>query len=245
MTTVTIFGLQRSGTNFTEQLVKRNIKGVNIVNNWSKPNGIWKHAYGVDTFPRNGGSAGNRGDKAKYEMIGKQIVAWYIHKNPYSWIESICRRNVDIKKHNPQVIHNEKNAERKRFGLEGLDVGHLAELYRVHTDWWYNLCSQRKIFHLSYEDLIRTPETTRIGLNAFAQHYNLQVTNPNEVAIPDKVGQSDKFNEQSRERYNKVQLKLLTWDHICVINNTLNHEHTYWQGYEIIGTQEKYNQQKL
>lgn len=258
MSVVTIFGLQRSGTNFAEQLVKRNIKGITIANTWSKPLGIWKHSYDIDNSSgtrnqRAGNSAGNRIDVAKFHKIGTEITSWYIHKNPYSWIESICTKNVDIRRHYPWVVHGDMkkhnvgndNDQQTKFELKGLNVSALAKLYAEHTAWWYNLCQHRKIFHLSYEDLIRSIKHTEIGLKAFAEFNKFELVNQDKIDIPDKVGQSDKFNEESRNKYKRVQLSLLNWDQVVKINNILNHEHTHWQGYEIIGTQEKFNNHKV
>ena len=250
MTVATIFGLQRSGTNFSEQLVKRNLVGVNTVVQWNKPNGIWKHAYNIDNGGVKSGakpnSAGNRRDPQKYELIGKTIKAWYIHKNPYSWIESICTKQVDIKKHYPWVMQNQcKEEYREEFlELKQLNVAALAELYRDHTEFWHRVCNEKNIFHLSYEDLIRSPESTQLGLKAYAQFYGLELRS-NIIQIPEKVGQSEKFDERQREKYKKVKLKILTWEQVMKINSILNHEHTLWQGYEIIGTQESFNNRKV
>lgn len=241
MTTVTIFGLQRSGTNFVEQLVKRNIKGAAIANTWrNNPVGIWKHSYDIDTKPNGAKVNGDRGDVQRYKKIGNEIKAWYIHKNPYSWIESICTKQVDIKKTYPRVIFK-AGRDDDRFQINGLSLERLAELYRDHTDFWFRVCHDKKIFHLSYEDLIASSDSTRSGINAFAGYYNLQCNRPRDVVIPEKVGQSDKFSEETREKYNKVRLQLLTWEQVVKINNILNHKQTAWQGYDLITTQEVFN----
>lgn len=245
MTTVTIFGLQRSGTNFTEQLVKRNIKNVSIGNAWrNNPIGIWKHAYDIDVKPNAAKNNGDRGDVQRYKKIGNEIKAWYIHKNPYSWIESICTKQVDIKKTYPRVVFKEGRDE-KRFEVNGLSIERLIELYRDHTNFWFRVCDEKKIFHLSYEDLIYSADSSRAGVNAFAEHYGLQCNRPRDVIIPEKVGQSDQFSEQTRQKYKEVKLKLLNWEHVVKINNTLNHEHTAWQGYDLITTKEKFNFHKV
>jgi hypothetical protein len=69
--TFTVFGLQRSGTNFLEQLLKSNVGQVNIVNRWKSSDGIWKHAYDMEKKPNDGKSAGEQGDKRKAEMVGR------------------------------------------------------------------------------------------------------------------------------------------------------------------------------
>jgi hypothetical protein len=245
MTAVAIFGLQRSGTNFAEQLVKRNVKGVSVSNTWrNNPLGIWKHSYDIDKKPKTAITLGDKGDVERHNKIGKEIKAWYIHKNPYSWIESICTKQVDIKKTYPRVAFNEKNDE-NAFDMKGLNLVRLVELYRDHTEYWYRMCHEKKIFHLSYEDLIYSDDSSRSAVNAFAEHYQLQCSRPRDVIIPQKVGQSDQFTEESRKKYNQVKLKLLDWHHIVKMNNILNHKLVAWQGYDLITTQEKFNFHKI
>lgn len=236
MTSIVVLGLQRSGTNFTEQLIKKNIKQSVIANTWGKPRGIWKHSYDIDVKPANGSNAGARGSKEKYEGLGRLVKCWYIHKNPYSWIESIVTRQVDIKKTYPRTVRN----NRTQFEIQGLDLDRLCELYRDHTAFWFRVCKEKRVFHLSYEDLIRTPESTRLGINAFASFYGLSCTPPEKVLIPEKVSQSDKFSEESRDKYKGVKLKILNWKQIVRINNILDHDMVRWQGYDLITTQEKF-----
>lgn len=229
MTVVIVFGLQRSGTNFTENLIKKNISGIKIANTWSSNNeGIWKHAYNIDTKPEKGPPPAGRGSKQRYNDLGLRIKSWYIHKNPYTWIESICTKQVDIKKTYPMVT------EKGPLMLSGLNVIKLAELYRDHSTYWKRVCEQKKIFHLSYEDLIKSKLHTQNGLNAFAEFYGLPCANVNSVIIPEKVGQSNHFTEDDRNKYNEVKLKLLCGEHIESINRILDRKVIEWQGYDFI-----------
>lgn len=236
--TFTVFGLQRSGTNFLEKLLSQNINNVNIVNRWKAGDGIWKHAYDVENKPRDGKSVGLCGDREKANMIGSRIHAVYIHKHPYSWLQSITNKHVDIKKTYPFVT------EKSTIMLNQLNLIRLTQLYRDHTEYWLNKVEERKVYHLKYEDLIESPEKTKEIVKDIASFFDRKLKN-NKIEIPERVSQSDKFTEDDRERYKKYRIQTLSYEHIQEINLILNREHLKKQGYDLIETEHDYRAHKV
>lgn len=241
MAKFTVFGLQRSGTNFLEQLLRKNIAGANVLNAWRHDDGIWKHAYDIGSKPVNGRTAGHRGDPKKEGLIGTQIHSIYVHKHPYSWIQSICDKQVDIKKVYPHVMEPHQDSD---FMLASLNIENLAKLYRDHTAYWLKMLDEKKIYHLKYEDLIESPEKTREYVTNIATYFNVKFINKDNIVIPKKVGQSNEFTEADRTKYTQFQITTLTWKHIVKINNILDRDHLNRQGYDLITTQEQYDKHR-
>lgn len=238
--TFTVFGLQRSGTNFLQQLITRNIRNTKIANTWRAGDGIWKHAFGIENKPTDAGPIGMKGDPEKAKMIGGRIHSIYIHKHPYSWIESITTKKVDIKKTYPFVTNE---LDQKANVLNGLNILHLAQLYHDHTRYWLDKVETRKVYHVKYEDLIFSPEKTKEIVTDIAQFFNRKLKETN-IIIPDKVGQSDTFNEEKRKRYRNYQITSLSYEQIHQINLILDRDAMAKQGYSMIETEEEYQKHK-
>ena len=238
--TFTVFGLQRSGTNFLEQLVAKNIRNTKIVNRWKAGDGIWKHAFGVESKPTGASAIGMKGDPEKAKMIGNRIHAIYIHKHPYSWIQSITTKHVDIKKTYPFVTNE---LGQKANVLNGLNILHLAQLYHDHTRYWLDKVETRKVYHVKYEDLIFSPEKTKEIVTDIAQFFNRKLKETN-ILIPEKVGQSDKFNEEKRKQYRNYRITTLSYEQIQHINSILDRDAMAKQGYTMIETEEEYRNHK-
>lgn len=236
--TFTVFGLQRSGTNFFEQLLTQNVTQVHIISRWKPGDGIWKHAYDVENKPTNGTAVGLKGDQEKAEMIGNRIHAIYIHKHPYSWIQSITNRHVDIKKTYPFV------AEQSNMMLKELNIIKLAELYRDHSAYWLNKVTTKNVYRVKYEELIESKEKTEAVVTDAAQFFNRKLKN-NKIRIPDKVSQSNKFTEAEREKYKKHCIQTLEYEHIQEINRILNYDDIQKQGYDLIETERDYRFHKV
>lgn len=236
--TFTVFGLQRSGTNFLEQLLKSNVGQVNIVNRWKSSDGIWKHAYDMEKKPNDGKSAGEQGDKRKAEMIGNRIHAIYVHKHPYSWIQSITNKHVDIKKTYPFVT------EKSSIMLKDLNLIRLAQLYRDHTAYWLDKVETRKVYHVKYEDLIESDAHTKEIVKDISSFFNRNLKHKT-IQIPNRVSQSNKFTEKEREKYKKYQIQTLSYEHIQEINRILNRDHLEKQGYDLIETERDYREHKV
>lgn len=240
----TAFGLQRSGTNFTEELITTNFCDAEIVNCWrgrKTGNGIWKHAYDVEYKSPKERVNGLKGDKEKAEMIGREINSIYIHKHPYSWIQSLLRKKVDIKSTYPSVIQDLDSEENV---VNGLNIVHMAQLYHDHTQYWLNKVETRKVYHIKYEDLISSTKRTKEIVLDMAKFFNKKLKN-DEIEIPTRVTASGKFNEDKRIQYKTYQIKTLTFEQIQKINSILSPALLARQGYDLIETEQDYRAHKV
>lgn len=195
----TVLGLQRSGTEFIEELIRRNLPNSHIAN--TRPdrpsNKIWKHCYGIKRLP-------------------KHINFLYTHKHPYMWIESILNNHVDVldSYSYPHV------AKPGKFMLKGFNIEALATLYRDHTRFWLDLIPRAPIYYTSYEDLIDSEENTIYHVNQISKFFNQPLINDH-VEIPGKVRQSNPFTEKDREKYRNTITTILEPQHIEVIDKIL------------------------
>jgi hypothetical protein len=86
-----IFGLQRSGTNYIEQLIKENFIGLDMANVRGH---AWKHSIDVP------------------DDMTKNIVPIIVYKNKYTWIESIVFRTpIDFFKKQTMYLPSSDNIE--------------------------------------------------------------------------------------------------------------------------------------
>jgi hypothetical protein len=102
-------GLQRSGTNYTKQLLHLN---TNLdVHDWRNP--YWKHDLYNNIKPD-----------------CDEVIC--VIKNPYTWIESVCFRNcVDIKK-----MYSSLYSDSNFIGNFNINLVELCQLYKnFYTNW--------------------------------------------------------------------------------------------------------------
>jgi len=225
----TVFGLQRSGTNFLEQLIKNSVNNVGCLNTWSRH--IWKHAYNIESHPRN---------TKKAKLNTHKII--YIKKHPYSWIESICDKHVDIKKTYEHVTNTNTNKDTQQWMHKGLNLVELAKLWNDHTSYWIDQRTKQNIYSLKYEDLILSEDQTRFQLKKICEHFNWTHNKP--INIPKKVSQSDQFNDNKRERYKNIKLISLSFEQILEINKHISNQTLEPFNYDLIETIEEYNKHK-
>ena len=119
MSVFTVFGLQRSGTNFLEQMISEHVGDLQLQNHWRGKTGIWKHAFNLEQNNVDEKIAGLRGDPQKAKLIGTEIKGVYVHKHPYAWIESILRKNI-LKK--DALIITERSSDEKPEDFEELEM---------------------------------------------------------------------------------------------------------------------------
>lgn len=196
----TVFGLQRSGTNWIEQCIKQNFKEMNLAN--TDKQYIWKHKYDFEPA-----------------LFGEDRMHLYVIKEPYMWIESILRKNVDVAKRYPEVLKDNKN----KFDLGPFDIQKLANLWSEHTIWWHqeHIIERSKIHRVEYESLLQPGELDKL-LFMLKKKYDLKMNHfDSTFKNPHKVGQSDQWNEGTRMKYLNKELHKLTWEHIQYINERL------------------------
>ena len=221
MSIVTVFGLQRSGTNFLQRLLIDNIPQIKIISHWSGEFGIWKHIYNIETNDPKATPIGLRGDLKKANLIGDKITAIYIHKHPYSWIQSILRKSIDLKKTYPFITDI---TDDKSMMVDGFNLYKLAELHRDHTGYWLNKVDEDRAFQVRYEELIESPEKTREIVFKASEMFKTRLKEE-DIRIPNKVSLSDIFTEEKRNQYKTYKIETLNFDQIQKINKVLNHNY--------------------
>lgn len=211
-----IFGLQRSGTNFTEQLVQQNFH----ISKENRHNKCWKHS--ID-FP-NG--------------YKKQHATLIIHKNPYTWIESICLRNtVDwVKRQKDYPITDQIDKELK---LKNFNTVNLAKTYKHWYDTWLGDTDQQLkdiSFQIKYEDLL-----IKNVRNDFLDHLHKKFKWRRKSKGPDwivptygKVSQSRDYDRSREEYYLSMKPEQLTTKHISAINDVIGKDIISKLGYPVL-----------
>lgn len=200
-----IFGLQRSGTNFLENILRTNYKATKL----NRTTKSWKHSIDVP-----------EGYNSKKPTV-------LIHKNPYTWVESICLRNkVDWLK--TQKTYPADEIEDEHLSLGRMNIKNLAKTYKHFHDTWLS----QDIHIIQYEMLLEKSEKLLGDLETSFGWNRTSST----LSIPPrgKVSQSKDYDE-TREKYYKSQTpKKLTKYHIKTINDILGDDTFKKLGYKKI-----------
>jgi len=168
---IKIFGIQRTGTNYIQQLAQKNFINVNAYDNHMG----WKH--GPPLAPE---TIQKKWPKIDIEALRGNVHPIIMIKNPYSWQQSI--KIWSNKKYNFNKVY-------KRYN-------YLYEVYRdFHlsgSDFW------AKSYVLKYEDLLIDPEKI---VNEIRNMVGCEITdkfvNPN--TVPHQ--QNKKFTEKRKMFY--------------------------------------------
>jgi hypothetical protein len=121
-----IFGLQRSGTTFLEQLLHLNF-GCRVANSHDS----WKHSIEKLVFP--------------------SYTIFNIYKNPYTWIESVMfREHADLPITSPQILEESSLNDGLHLRINPVELAKIYENYC--NNWCVNLSNNT--FIIRYEDLI-------------------------------------------------------------------------------------------
>lgn len=192
-----LFGLQRSGTNFLEALIKINYGFLNL----NDLNETWKHLI----IP------------PKLKNQSKIIL---IHKNPYTWIESICLRNsVDWCKRQINYPLDEKDPKLK-LGNRGYSIVSLAKAWNdFHLNWLnYKNFNNHNFIIVKYESLINGNISSVIK--------NIETSfsweNEKKIIVPSNISQSKKFNSESVDYYTRQLPLELNKNQINFINDCIS-----------------------
>lgn len=191
-----IFGLQRSGTNFLEQLIRSNYNR-RPMNNAT----FWKHSI----VPPD---------------IDDDHPLLLIHKNPYTWIESICYRNeVDWRKRQTDYIITEELDEGLKAGEKGYSIKVLAQAYNDFYTNWHERIKTSNAIVIKYENLLESsyiPEMFKKIDSKF------QWQNNGSLVTPKKVSQSPDYTKARGEYYKNNRPAHLTRYQIDCINKTIS-----------------------
>lgn len=195
-----LFGLQRSGTNYLEQLIKSNFHATRKDPRNNEWRNYWKHSIDIP----------NGFSKDKPTLI--------IYKNPYTWVESIClRRNVDWTR-SQKTYPAKEGPEELRLGKESLNVENIAKTYKHFCNTWiWNKPQASKYIVIRYEDLLI--ENTREEILSEIQfpRKSDQWINPQRG----KVSLSRDYDEQREQYYLSMKPTQLSNKHIDAINGVL------------------------
>lgn len=210
-----IIGIQRSGTNYLETLVKNNFD--DVIRHASR--GVWKHS--VD-FPD------------LYKGDNPTIV---IHKNPYTWVESIAWRNtVDWLKTQKKYPADE-SPEDKDFciGPKKLNMVNLILTWRdFHNTWHFNNNLSKKLIKIKYEDLL-IDKSREEQLELIQREFNWK-KRTNKWVNPKRgtISQSKTYTESDEAYYIAGKPKHLTRKQIDKINEILGKDYILAMGYSIL-----------
>ena len=198
---VKIFGIERSGTVFTQRLITLNIPGTLAMSNGFG----WKHGEVQDPqWWLDNHRESSDFFKSIYEQKKETgIPAVIVIKNPYSWYNSIKRYAARFKGYQPF----DDKWQYERFN-------------RLYLHWHEELLTKENKWYTSaliirYEDLLIDP---RPQIQRVADLIGKEVTQ--EMVIPDTVEMSATFNEKRRKKY--LDVEKLDGEKTYLVNTTLD-----------------------
>jgi hypothetical protein len=175
---VKIFGIERSGTNYIEALLRENVKGLKIYVNCFG----WKHGYiqPVDKWYMDEGNVIKEYSKA-FKTTDKLDYIMII-KNPYSWHNS-------IKKWHYQNTQEAFDLDRWFNKYRKLYLHYINHAEKRHKFWRYGT-------FLRYEDLLKAPKKKTTSVCKF-YGWDMRSSFKN----PQKVYMSPAFSKERKEYY--------------------------------------------
>jgi len=208
-----VIGLQRSGTEYLEQLLRVNFKNVTIKNH-VKRGYFWKHSVNPNIF--------NFEDNFFHILISK---------NPYSWIESIQRNCVDMGgRHLEFEICNINGLTGDEIITSKNVLGEvsnfsLQNLCRLYNEFFLNWFISPKrelplIIRIQYEHLIKI-NGFKGALQKIERNFGLNKATTSWRNVK-KVGQSNVFTEEQRKKYLNMQTFDLTSTQIQIVNDNIS-----------------------
>jgi len=225
----TVFGLQRTGTNFTHQLVINNFQSLNLDQSLIKY--AWKHEPDTEFV---------------YKLYKKQKKENHAHilvsKDPYKWVESILRNPVDIKIRRPQVLYDldtlphdhilefstlTKKNMNDSWKLEKINLVELVKLYNEFYNNWIDLQPKIKNWNLvKYETLLDLENCLQF-IEDLSQIYKWNIIKHSHLVIPAHVTLSENWTESLRNKkiqdyWDSNNIKTLTQEQINVVDKHLD-----------------------
>jgi hypothetical protein len=208
-----IFGLQRSGTNFIENIMSKNFEVRKLNANTS----AWKHSIDVPST---------------YKRRIPTIVAY---KNPYTWVESLGLRNcVDWKKRQTKYPADEECAHEYKIGEHNFNIINLAKTYHhFYTTWFVNNPCENRII-IKYEDFL-VEKLRSNKLEEIAQAFSLNKKYEQwDIPKRGKVSQSRDYDENREKYYLAMKPSNLTPRHIEAINTHVGEDLIKKMGYTVL-----------
>lgn len=213
------YGLQRSGTNYFESLLKANYQVRFLNSNKDRSSPLQKHCRfykNKEIIPepqyRNEIVLDNF---EQFESLFKVVPEYYliVSKDPYSWYLSY--RNWAKKCKWPAVSHNY--------------IEEYSLFYKCFVDF---ACQSNKFIFIKYIDLISRPNET---LEALESKMNLKKSLISRLKLknPAKVSQSGSFSDSRRDYYlGELYLQEYGQEEIQELNKLIDPEVMSFLGYE-------------
>jgi len=198
-----LFGLQRTGTNYINQLIRENLY-CRYINSCPHTTVLWKHSI---TCPTNN---------------IENIPTIVIYKNPYIWIESLCFRKKMDWCFTQKGFEALEGPEELMVGTSNnsLNIKILSQAYKKWYESWI-LPKDKNIYIIKYEELLMK-ETREAHLKVISQ-----ILKPNKQKsiyedIPmGEVFLSQDFDQKKLERYRKNETLYLNPNHKKIITETI------------------------
>ena len=217
------YGIQRSGTNFLETLLKKNYLVHFLNSNKDRSSPLHKHCRlykykKIIPEPKYHNDI-SVGTFEQFESLFEVVPDYYliISKDPYSWYLSYMRW---AKKYNWSNVSH-----------------HYIEEYNLFYETFIELSSQTdKFIFIRYVDLLKDTNTV---MNILEEKIKLKkrLTARLALKIPNKVAQSDAFKDEKTTYYlNEQYLNEYSTEDIQTLNAALNSQVTSFLGYEIRST---------
>jgi hypothetical protein len=211
-----LYGLQRSGTNYLEYLMKENFKGFEFKNNgYARSLPVHKHfrLYDNKSFVPEPKYLNNffYPDFNTFDQHAKELTQVndinyiFITKEPYSWYLSFCR---EAKKNKwPTLLKKHVN-------------NHYMTDYSMFCEKWLQFENEsEKVIHIQYEELVKDFNGT---LDKIQKIFDLEKMH-SDYANLTKVPKSKKFTKKKKSFYEKGEFKqLFTEDELFVLTKNLD-----------------------
>lgn len=210
-----LFGLQRSGTNYFNQLMRDNFKSqhINVV---PSTNPIWKHSI-----------------YNPHEFIGNTPTV-VIYKNPYMWIETLCfRKKMDWNE--TQTGFNAEKGPKDHLTGSGINVMNVETLSKAYLAWYKSWVEpfNAHIFVLKYEDLLEK-SSLKNTMNLISNKFTFQKIKTHIQDVKKgSVFLSEDYNEKRHKRYRSGKTLHLESKYKKVITQTIGGDIIQKIGYKI------------
>lgn len=230
MKNILLIGLQRSGTNFLETLIKDNITGFNFVNNVdhrSLP--LHKHfrlydekifipeSKYLNNFKYPNFHSFNTHVKQLLNKEEEEILYLVNTKEPYSWY--ISYNNLG------------KRMKWPTWDKKWLNAHYMIDYNLFYAKWLsFMEESDGKVMIVRYEDVLNDAASI---LQFLAQSWKLE-NKKEQIHLPDKVGMSKKFDKKRKSFYQSQSfMKELNSDQIMALSAHLDKDVISKLGYKL------------
>lgn len=192
MKEIQILGLQRSGTNFLQQLISDNYS-FDCTGNYFL---LWKHVYNPSiTMKHHGQSYCNLVCHNLKFMKYHGFRTALITKNPYFWLESMKRNPVDTDDLDWNMFRPDENTEDKvKLGFLGdMDLKKVCKIWANFHEYWIEN-SFDSLIKIRYEDLLKDTPACLNKVNAHLKIKEGVTLTGQNISVPKKVSQSSNFD---------------------------------------------------